>query len=88
MLEIWNSVVFMEIAERLLSVAMNLVERERNGESVDTKLIAGIRESFGKLALFSKCTPFSGSKYGPRKPSIALRDAFRKALLRVDRAIL
>lgn len=49
MLEIWNHVVFTKISDRLLNVAMNLVERERNGESIDTKLIVGIRESFVEL---------------------------------------
>lgn len=49
MLEIWNRVVFTKISDRLLRVAMDLVERERNGESIDTKLIVGIRESFVEL---------------------------------------
>ncbi|KAH7699747.1 Cullin, partial [Aphelenchoides avenae] len=49
MLDSWYRIVFKKISERLLSAAMKLIERERNGESVDTRIIVGVRESFVDL---------------------------------------
>lgn len=48
MLECWNRIVFSSISNRLLNAAMSLIERERNGELVDSKLVIGVRESFGR----------------------------------------
>lgn len=47
MLECWNRVVFSSISDRLLNTAMKLIERERNGELINSKLIISVRESFG-----------------------------------------
>ena len=48
MLECWNRMVFEKMADRLLKAAMRLVERERNGELIDKRLVSGVRESFGR----------------------------------------
>src|SRR5689334_23341941 len=48
MLDYWSRIVFDKIAERLLHASMKLIEKERNGELVDSRLIVGVRESFGK----------------------------------------
>ncbi|KAI1720683.1 cullin family domain-containing protein [Ditylenchus destructor] len=51
MLECWSRVVFDKIAERLLHASMKLIEKERNGEPVESKLIVGVRESFVDLCV-------------------------------------
>ncbi|KAI1719457.1 cullin family domain-containing protein [Ditylenchus destructor] len=51
MLECWSRVAFDKIAERLLHASMKLIEKERNGEPVESKLIVGVRESFVDLCV-------------------------------------
>lgn len=46
MYSLWNGHVFETIQTNLLVAAMELIHKERMGESVDSKLIIGIRESF------------------------------------------
>uniref|UniRef100_A0A915D8P0 Cullin-5 n=1 Tax=Ditylenchus dipsaci TaxID=166011 RepID=A0A915D8P0_9BILA len=54
MLSCWNRIVFTKISDRLLRAAMKLIERERNGEPVQSKLIIGVRESFVYLNVDSE----------------------------------
>ena len=51
MLDCWNRYVFAEISTRLLNAAMSLIDRERNGELVNSQLIVGVRESFVDLSV-------------------------------------
>uniref|UniRef100_A0A183BIJ1 Cullin domain-containing protein n=1 Tax=Globodera pallida TaxID=36090 RepID=A0A183BIJ1_GLOPA len=51
MLEYWNGYVFADISQRLLNAAMGMVERERNRELVNSQLVVGVRESFGKAGI-------------------------------------
>ncbi|VDM56359.1 unnamed protein product [Angiostrongylus costaricensis] len=46
MLETWKKVVFQHISLKLLSAALRLVETERNGETIDARLVIGVRESW------------------------------------------
>lgn len=48
MLDSWNQSIFMDIKHRLQDSAMKLVQAERNGESFDSQLVIGVRESYGK----------------------------------------
>lgn len=47
MLDSWNQNIFMGIKQRLQDSAMKLVQAERNGESFDSQLVIGVRESYG-----------------------------------------
>ncbi|KAL7073247.1 hypothetical protein ACQ4LE_007112 [Meloidogyne hapla] len=51
MLSRWNKHVFSEISTRLLNAAMSLIDRERNGELVNSQHIIGVRESFVDLSI-------------------------------------
>lgn len=51
MLDSWNENIFMGIKQRLQDSAMKLVQAERNGESFDSQLVIGVRESYGMLLL-------------------------------------
>lgn len=52
MLDSWNLSIFIEIKQRLQDAAMKLVQAERNGESFDSQLVIGVRESYGEFNLF------------------------------------
>lgn len=49
MLDSWNQNIFMEIKQKLQDSAMKLVQAERNGESFDSQLVIGVRESYVNL---------------------------------------
>lgn len=57
MLDSWNQSIFMDIKQRLQDSAMKLVQAERNGESFDSQLVIGVRESYGKykIVVLLKC---------------------------------
>lgn len=42
---------FVDIKQRLQDSAMKLVQAERNGESFDSQLVIGVRESYGKCSV-------------------------------------
>ena len=48
MLKGWNTHIFNNVREKLLSAAMKLLYAERSGEAFDSQLVVGVRESFGK----------------------------------------
>lgn len=48
MLDSWNQSIFVDIKQRLQDSAMKLVQAERNGESFDSQLVIGVRESYGE----------------------------------------
>ena len=48
MLDSWNEMIFTSIKDRLQSIAMDLVYRERNGDIVDSQLVIGVRQSYGQ----------------------------------------
>lgn len=50
LLENWNKYVFSAISQKLLNSSMKIVESEREGFSVDSQLIIGVRESFVELS--------------------------------------
>lgn len=52
MLDSWNQSIFMDIKQRLQDSAMKLVQAERNGESFDSQLVIGVRESYGMLLIY------------------------------------
>jgi hypothetical protein len=47
MLHSWNSSIFSNVRDRLLSAAMKFLYAERSGEAFDSQLVIGVRESFG-----------------------------------------
>ncbi|CAF0963826.1 unnamed protein product [Adineta ricciae] len=49
MLESWNNNIFKDIKHRLQNSAMKLVQAERNGESFDSQLVIGVRDSYVSL---------------------------------------
>lgn len=49
MLDTWNDVIFSNINHKLQSSAMKLVHGERTGESFDSQLVIGVRESYVNL---------------------------------------
>ncbi len=51
MLKGWNTHIFNNVREKLLSAAMKLLYAERSGEAFDSQLVVGVRESFGELEL-------------------------------------
>lgn len=46
MYTLWNGYVFETIQPRLLSAGMELIMKERLGESIESSLVIGVRESF------------------------------------------
>lgn len=52
MLDSWNQSIFVNIKQRLQDSAMKLVQAERNGESFDSQLVIGVRESYGEFLNF------------------------------------
>lgn len=51
MLDSWNQSIFVDIKQRLQDSAMKLVQAERNGESFDSQLVIGVRESYGESSI-------------------------------------
>ncbi len=51
MLQSWNSLIFENVRDRLLSAAMKFLYNERSGEAFESQLVIGVRESFGKTSL-------------------------------------
>lgn len=49
----WYKTIFSNIEKRLENSAMKLVYAERSGESVDSKLVIGVRESYAVLCASS-----------------------------------
>ena len=47
MLDSWNQSIFNDIKQRLQDSAMKLAHSERNGESFESQLVIGVRESYG-----------------------------------------
>ena len=58
MLSCWNDTIFVDIRDRLQEGAMNLVDLERRGESFDSQLVIGVRESYGRAILSCSRSPF------------------------------
>lgn len=52
MLDSWNQSIFVDIKQRLQDSAMKLVQAERNGESFDSQLVIGVRESYGESYVY------------------------------------
>ncbi|XP_064404658.1 cullin-5-like [Halichondria panicea] len=50
MLKGWNTHIFNNVREKLLSAAMKLLYAERSGEAFDSQLVVGVRESFVNLS--------------------------------------
>lgn len=51
MLDSWSKSIFSEIKQRLQNSAMKIIYSERIGESFDSQLVIGVRESYGKLEI-------------------------------------
>ncbi|XP_055375208.1 cullin-5 [Condylostylus longicornis] len=49
MLDSWNENIFRDIKDRLQDSAMKMVHAERNGDSFDSQLVIGVRESYVNL---------------------------------------
>lgn len=49
MLNLWNDGIFIDIKYRLQESAMKLVQAERNGDSFDSQLVIGVRDSYVNL---------------------------------------
>ena len=47
MLDSWNEMIFNVIKERLQTISMDLVYSERIGNMVDSRLVIGVRQSYG-----------------------------------------
>lgn len=47
MLDAWSKSIFCEIKYRLQNSAMKIIYSERVGESFDSQLVIGVRESYG-----------------------------------------
>ncbi|CAO3589467.1 unnamed protein product [Absidia cylindrospora] len=52
----WKRILFQYIHHNLISAVLKLIERQRNGESIETGLIKNVVESFVALGLDSKDT--------------------------------
>jgi cullin 5 len=53
MLDTWSKSIFSEIKQRLQNSAMKIIYSERIGESFDSQLVIGVRESYGKFKVIS-----------------------------------
>ncbi len=54
MLVVWRDSFFNAVKNRLTSAILTLIEKERDGEQVDTGLIKGVVGSYGKFIFFCK----------------------------------
>lgn len=48
-LVIWRDHFFSALKNRLTNGLLSLIEKERNGEQIDTTLVAGVIAAYGKL---------------------------------------
>ena len=52
MLWTWNNNIFRDISDLLKDKTMVLIKQEREGEVLDSQLVIGVRQSFGRLEYF------------------------------------
>jgi hypothetical protein len=58
MLDTWNEIIFSNINYKLQASAMKLIHDERAGESFDSQLVIGVRESYGKYFKLPNVTKY------------------------------
>jgi len=47
-INIWKQVIFTDLHHNVTSAALALIEQDRNGEMIQTKLIKGVVESYSE----------------------------------------
>eukprot|EP01126_Amoeba_proteus_P061499 TRINITY_DN825_c0_g2_i5.p1 TRINITY_DN825_c0_g2~~TRINITY_DN825_c0_g2_i5.p1 ORF type:complete len:742 (+),score=170.62 TRINITY_DN825_c0_g2_i5:354-2579(+) len=70
-MSVWRTTLFLRLKPRLNTTVMGLIEKERNGEGVDTALIHGMFSAYEEIAIVPK---FSDDYYKNFSPDVFLKD--------------
>uniref|UniRef100_A0A915ND38 Cullin family profile domain-containing protein n=1 Tax=Meloidogyne javanica TaxID=6303 RepID=A0A915ND38_MELJA len=68
-INIWKQVIFTDLHHNVTSAALALIEQDRNGEMIQTKLIKGVVESYIELGINERESVGSGNDDGANSQS-------------------
>lgn len=71
-INIWKQVIFTDLHHNVTSAALALIEQDRNGEMIQTKLIKGVVESYIELGINERESVGSGNDDGANSQSAGL----------------
>ncbi|KAL7076378.1 hypothetical protein ACQ4LE_004487 [Meloidogyne hapla] len=69
-INIWKQVIFTDLHHNVTSAALALIEQDRNGEMIQTKLIKGVVESYIELGINERDSTGSANEDGVSSQSV------------------